>query len=98
MAKYTKSAFRGMKAAWNLRKTIPLVVHLLLDKRVAKHNKIFFGIVTMGYLVFPYDFIFDFPFWGQIDDLAIFIFMIHWLIKRVPKSILKEYGWEPEEA
>lgn len=97
MAKISKGIFRGAKAIWNLRKTVPLVMHLLLDERVKKIYKVTFGIITLGYLAFPYDFIFDLPFWGQLDDLVIFMYMINWLIKRIPENILREYGWEPEE-
>lgn len=93
----SKGVYRGLKAVWNLRKTIPLIIKLLFDERVKKRYKVTFCAVTLGYLAFPYDFIFDLPFWGQLDDLVIFIFMINWLIKRIPEDILRENGWEPEE-
>lgn len=96
-AKTSKGLFRGLKAVWNLRKNVPLIIKLILDERVKKRYKFTFLAVTLGYLAFPYDFIFDLPFWGQLDDLFIFIYMINWLIKRIPENILREHGWEPEE-
>lgn len=98
MAKYSKNGFRSLRAAWNLRKSIPLVFHLMKDHRVARSSKIIFVAVSLGYLLLPYDFILDIPFVGQIDDLAVFIFMINWLIRRVPKTILEQYGWHEKEA
>lgn len=88
---------KGIRAVWNMKKSLPLTLHLLKDARVDRMNKIIFLFVTIGYLVFPYDFIFDFPIFGQFDDLAILLFMLNWFINRTPKAILKEYGWKEEE-
>ena len=84
---------KGIRAVWNMKKTLPLTVRLMKDVRVERLNKIVFLFVTIGYLVFPYDFIFDFPFFGQFDDLALLMFMVTWFINRAPKAILEEYGW-----
>lgn len=88
---------KGIRAVWNMRKTLPLTLHLLKDARVDRINKIIFLFTTIGYLVFPYDFIFDFPIFGQFDDLAVLLFMLNWFIHRTPKAILLEYGWKEDD-
>ena len=88
---------KGIRAAWNMKKILPLTLHLMRDGRVDRINKIAFLFVTIGYLIFPYDFIFDFPFLGQFDDLAVLLFMVNWFIKRAPKTVLEEYGWSADE-
>lgn len=87
---------KGFRAVWNMKDTLPLAVRLLRDGRVNRGNKIIFILVSIGYLIFPYDFIFDAPFFGQFDDLAILIFMLNWFIKRAPKAVLAEYGWNAD--
>ena len=87
---------KAFRAVWNLRKTLPLTVRLLIDTRVARWHKMVFLFTTLGYLIFPYDFIFDLPFMGQFDDLAVMVFMVNWFIKHTPKAILEEYGWKEE--
>jgi len=87
---------KGFRAVWNMKRSLPLTVRLLKDSRVDRLNKLAFLFVTVGYLVFPYDFIFDFPFFGQFDDLAVFLFMLNWFIHRTPKAILDEYGWRED--
>ena len=92
MAKISiKKSFRLL---WNLPKSIPFGFKLLKDKRIDVKNKIIFLSITLGYLVFPYDLIFDIPFVGQFDDFAVFMLMFNWFVNRVPKPILKEYGWK----
>ena len=87
---------KGERAVWNMKKSLPLTLHLMKDARVDRLNKLIFLFVTIGYLLFPYDFIFDFPIFGQLDDLAIFLYMLNWFINRTPKAILEEYGWREE--
>lgn len=89
---------KAVKAVWSLKKTVPLAGSLMIDPRVARSNKIIFVFVSLAYLLFPYDFIFDFPFLGQFDDLAVVVFMLNWFIKHTPEQILKEYGWDGQEV
>ncbi len=88
---------KATKAVWNLRKTVPLAGNLMIDTRVARSNKIILVFVVLGYLLFPYDFIFDFPIFGQFDDLAVLVFMLNWFIRNTPSNILQEYGWDGKE-
>lgn len=89
---------KGVRAVWNMKTSLPLAVNLMTDSRVDRANKLVFLFVTVGYLLFPYDFIFDFPLFGHIDDLAIFLYMLNWFITRTPKDILDEYGWDEVAA
>lgn len=89
---------KAVKAVWNLKKTVPLAGRLMIDPRVARSSKMIFVFVTLGYLLFPYDFIFDFPFFGQFDDLAIFVMMLNWFIRNAPDAVLNEAGWNGEEV
>lgn len=84
---------KSFKLLWNLPKSIPFGFKLLKDRRIAKRNKIIFLTITLGYLFFPYDLIFDIPFVGQFDDFAVFMLMFNWFVNKVPKKILVEYGW-----
>jgi len=89
---------KAVKAVWSLKKTVPLAGNLMIDPRVARSSKMIFVFVTLGYLLFPYDFIFDFPFFGQFDDLAVVVMMLNWFIRNTPDTILKEYGWDGKEV
>ena len=80
---------RSFKLLWNLPKSIPFGIKLLKDERIAFSNKAIFLSITLGYLIFPYDLIFDIPFVGRFDDFAVFMFMFNWFVNRVPKHILK---------
>ena len=88
---------KAVRAVWNMKQTLPLTVNLMRDSRVARWNKLVFLFVTIGYLLFPYDFIFDFPIFGQLDDLAILLYMLNWFITRTPSAILEEYGWSEKQ-
>ncbi len=89
---------KGVRAVWNMKSTLPLAVNLMTDSRVERANKLVFLFVTIGYLLFPFDFIFDFPVFGHIDDLAILLYMLNWFITKTPKDILDEYGWDEVAA
>ncbi len=89
---------KAAKAAWNLKKTVPLAGKLMIDPRVARSSKLIFVFVSLGYLLFPYDFIFDFPLFGQFDDLAIVVMMLNWFIRNAPGTVLDEYGWDGKEV
>ena len=89
---------KAAKAVWSLKKTVPLAGSLMIDPRVARSSKLVFVFVTLGYLLFPYDFIFDFPLFGQFDDLAVMVMMLNWFIRNTPVHILDEYGWDGKDV
>lgn len=85
---------KSFRLLWNLPKSIPFGWKLLKDKRIKLSNKVIFLSITLGYLMFPYDLIFDIPFVGQFDDFAVFMLMFNWFVNKVPQKILDEYGWK----
>ena len=89
---------KAVKAVWSLKKTVPLAGNLMIDPRVARSSKLIFVFVSLGYLLFPYDFIFDFPLFGQFDDLAVVVMMLNWFIRNTQAHILDEYGWDGKEV
>ena len=64
---------KAVRAVWNMKQTLPLTVNLMRDSRVARWNKLVFLFVTIGYLLFPYDFIFDFPIFWTAGRFGYFI-------------------------
>lgn len=87
---------KAVRAVWNMKTSLPLAMNLIADPRVERFNKLVFLFITIGYLLFPFDFIFDFPVFGHIDDLAILLYMLNWFIAKTPNHILEEYGWNEE--
>lgn len=85
---------KSFKLLRKLPKSIPFGFKLLKDRRIDLSDKVIFVGITLGYLIFPYDLIFDVPFVGQFDDFAVFLFMFNWFVNRVPKAIRQEYGWK----
>jgi uncharacterized membrane protein YkvA (DUF1232 family) len=62
------------------------IVKLMFDKEVSFKRKLLF-LVPVAYLLFPLDIIGDFiPLAGQLDDVAVFVFM--WPIL---KNVLAKY-------
>ena len=80
----------------NLPKSLPLAWKLIQDSRLPLKNKLYFIVLALGYLIFPFDLILDVPLIGQLDDFAIFMFLFNWFLNKVPTDILQEYGWETE--
>lgn len=78
----------------NLPKSLPLAWNLLKDGRLPLKNKVFFLGLSLLYLFFPFDLIFDIPLIGQLDDFTLFLFLFNWFLKQVPAEILEEYGWQ----
>ena len=72
---------------------VALIYRLLKDKRVSKKTKIAISI-SLGYVLFPIDFIPDsIPFIGKIDDLAILFFALNRIAKDVPLNVILE-NWQ----
>lgn len=66
-----------------------LVFRLIFDINVPLINKLLFLIITLAYTIMPIDLLPDFlPAIGQVDDLAIIIFMMLQFIGSCPESIV----------
>ena len=72
---------------------VALIYRLLKDKRVSNKTKIAISL-SLGYILFPIDFIPDsIPFIGKIDDLAILFFALNRIAKDVPLNVILE-NWQ----
>lgn len=82
-----------LRQVLNLRKSIPLVLKLLKDPRVARVNKILLVVGSAAYFILPVDIIPDFllPGLGYVDDMAVIIFLMNRFINSVPAEIVAEY-------
>ncbi len=83
-----------IKRLKNLPHNVLVSFRLLGDDRISLQQKMIFIGLALGYAIWPWDFIFDVPFVGQIDDLAVFLLLYSWFLSRVPLSIRKEHGWK----
>jgi uncharacterized membrane protein YkvA (DUF1232 family) len=80
------------KLLWKLPSLIKLVRRLLFDGRVPIGAKIVFGL-GIAYVLWPVDLIPDFvlPLLGQIDDLAILLGGLKFLLNQTPSAVLEEH-------
>jgi uncharacterized membrane protein YkvA (DUF1232 family) len=80
------------KLIWHLPKLIRLVRRLLRDSRVPTFGKIVFAL-SIVYLFLPIDFIPDFilPIIGYMDDLAIVLAGLSFLLRQTPTNVLEEH-------
>jgi len=80
------------KLVWHLPKLIRLVGRLLRDSRVPIFGKIVFAL-SIVYLFSPIDLIPDFilPIIGYMDDLAIVLAGLRFLLRQTPTNVLEEH-------
>lgn len=83
-----------IQIAKNLPNNILASFRILKDSRVSKRQKIMYIGLALTYMIWPWDFIFDIPFVGQIDDLAVFIMLYSWFMKFIPEDVRIENGWK----
>lgn len=76
----------------HLPRTIKLLWRLLKDRRVPLSGKFVF-VLALAYLAWPIDLIpdFVFPIIGQIDDVAILLAGVRYLMRATPPQILEEH-------
>jgi len=80
------------KLIWHLPKLIRLVGRLFRDARVAVSGKVVF-ILSIIYVISPIDLIpgFLFPVIGQMDDLAILLAGLRFLLHQAPPNVIEEH-------
>jgi len=80
------------KLLFRLPSLIKLVWQLLGDGRVPIFAKLIFGL-SVGYVLWPFDLIPDFviPLLGQIDDVAILLGGVKYLLNQTPSAVLEEH-------
>jgi uncharacterized membrane protein YkvA (DUF1232 family) len=91
MAFFDSSVTGRLKMLLNLPRSGPLIWRLAWDRRVAWWRKAVFLGGGLAYFLLPMDFISDFlPFIGQLDDLAVLVFLIERFISGIPENIIRE--------
>ncbi|HWJ03096.1 MAG TPA: DUF1232 domain-containing protein [Verrucomicrobiae bacterium] len=86
-------SWQRIKYLLNFRSSIPLVWHLLWDKRVPAANKGLFVLMTLLYFAFPTDLLPDFiPVLGQVDDLGVLLYLANKFIQYAPANVVYEYS------
>ena len=92
MAFFDSSVTGRLKMLLNLPKSAPLVWRLAWDRRIPLMRKVVFLGGGLLYLLLPADLITDFiPILGQLDDLAVIIFLMERFVAGIPEHIIKEY-------
>ncbi|MGP4062698.1 YkvA family protein [Halobacillus litoralis] len=84
--------WRRIKFVFNIRKSVPFLVRFFQSKEVSAKKKWLSVLFLLGYLLFPWDVIPDFlVVLGLVDDLAVFTYIMQWMVKMAPDSLKEEY-------
>lgn len=84
--------WRRVKFVFNVRKSIPFLNQFFRSKEVSKEKKWASVLLLILYLIFPWDLIPDvLVFFGIIDDLAVFTFVLQLMVKMAPESLKEQY-------
>ncbi|MFQ3545123.1 DUF1232 domain-containing protein [Halobacillus rhizosphaerae] len=84
--------WKRVKFVFNIKKSIPFLVRFFQSKEVSRSKKWLSILLMFGYLLFPWDIIPDFLiFFGIVDDLAVFTFVLQLMVKMAPESLQEEY-------
>lgn len=87
--------WRRVKFVFNVRKSIPFLNQFFRSKEVSKEKKWTSVLLLILYLIFPWDIIPDvLVFFGIIDDLAVFTFVLQLMVKMAPESLKEQYELE----
>ncbi|ERI07898.1 YkvA family protein [Aneurinibacillus aneurinilyticus] len=78
---------------FNVRKFIPFLFRFFASKEVSMQKKLLSCLLLIGYIVFPFDLIPDFfVFFGMLDDVAVFMFVLQQMVKMAPPQLKEQYG------
>jgi uncharacterized membrane protein YkvA (DUF1232 family) len=84
--------WRRIKFIFNIRKSVPFLIRFFKSGEVSLGKKWFSVLLLIAYLVFPWDIIPDFlVFLGLVDDLAVFTYIMQWMVKMAPEDLKEEY-------
>ncbi|MBH0231603.1 YkvA family protein [Halobacillus yeomjeoni] len=83
--------WRRIKFVFNIRKSIPFLVRFFRSEEVSGKKKWISVTFLIAYILFPWDIIPDFlVFFGLLDDVAIFTYIMQWMVKVAPPSLVDE--------
>jgi len=85
------TTWQVLRLLWHLPNFAKLYWRLFTDRRVPLRAKAILGAAVL-YVLDPFDFLPDFlfPFFGMLDDLAVFIFAARWFIALCPPNVVQE--------
>jgi uncharacterized membrane protein YkvA (DUF1232 family) len=86
---------RRLRFIFNVKKFLPFLIDFFRSKEVAPSKKILSVVFLIAYIVFPFDLIPDvLTFFGFLDDLAIFMFIMERIIKISPVDLKNKHGFK----
>lgn len=84
--------WRRIKFLFNVRKSVPFIIRFFQSRQVSMKKKWISVLLLAAYLVFPWDLIPDvLVFFGIVDDLAVFTYILQWMVKMAPESLQDEF-------
>lgn len=84
--------WRRIKFLFNIRKSVPFLIRFFKSREVSPGKKWLSVLLLIAYLLFPWDIIPDFlVFLGLVDDLAVFTYIMQWMVKVAPEDLKEEY-------
>ncbi|KGX90523.1 membrane protein [Pontibacillus halophilus JSM 076056 = DSM 19796] len=87
--------FRRIRFLFRFHKSIPFLKDFFLSKEVKNVNKVISVGLIIGYFLLPLDLIPDvIAFFGILDDVAIFTFILQQIVKMAPQQLKEKHDVE----
>jgi uncharacterized membrane protein YkvA (DUF1232 family) len=88
-----RKLWRRFRFVLNIRKFLPFLKEFFLSREVSPSKK-FLSLGLVGlYAIFPFDLIPDFfAFLGIVDDAAILMFVLQYIVKLAPQTMREKYN------
>lgn len=87
-----RKLWRRIRFLLNIRKSVPFLWEFFTTKEVASQKKVLSVGFLLLYIVIPFDIIPDFlAFFGILDDVTIFTFVLQQIVKMAPPSLQDKY-------
>ncbi|WP_164670993.1 YkvA family protein [Virgibacillus doumboii] len=84
--------FKRGRFLLKFHKSIPFVKDFFISKEVNIMTKVFYALLIIGYIAFPFDIIPDFLFlFGIFDDIAIAAFLLQRMVKVAPETLKEKH-------
>lgn len=83
---------KRLRFLFNIRKSVPFLVEYFRSREVSPLKKVVSIGLGIGYLLFPLDIIPDvLVFFGIVDDVAVFTFILQLIVKLAPEELKERY-------
>ncbi|GGD29170.1 membrane protein [Pontibacillus chungwhensis BH030062] len=87
-----RKIWRRIRFLFNVRKSVPFLWEFFTTRQVPIQKKILSVGFLILYIVIPFDIIPDFlVFFGVLDDVTIFTFVLQQIVKMAPPSLQDKY-------